>query len=164
MRDNDVNSLLPSETPIELLSSAGEPVEHDLAMPDRETLVEAYRKMVIARRWEAQVTALTRQGRLATYPSAYGQEAGEVGSVLGLADNDWLFPTYRESSALLTRGMHPSPTTRTSGTPRRSRHRSRPRRSTPSASRTASGCRAATPSRSRTSATARRARATRTRR
>ncbi|MFD2757718.1 thiamine pyrophosphate-dependent enzyme [Gulosibacter faecalis] len=107
MRDNDVNSLLPSETPIELLTSAGEPVEHDLAMPDRETLVEAYRKMVIARRWEAQVTALTRQGRLATYPSAYGQEAGEVGSVLGLADNDWLFPTYRESSALLTRGMHP---------------------------------------------------------
>lgn len=107
MRDNDVASLLPSDSPIQLLSAAGEPVESGYELPDRDTLVEAYRRMVIARRWEAQVTALTRQGRLATYPSAYGQEAGEVGSVLGLENRDWLFPTYRESSALLTRGMHP---------------------------------------------------------
>ena len=44
----------------------------------------AYRKMVVARRFDVQVTALTKQGRLATYPSAYGQEACEIGAVKGV--------------------------------------------------------------------------------
>ncbi|MGO1543958.1 MAG: pyruvate dehydrogenase (acetyl-transferring) E1 component subunit alpha [Gulosibacter sp.] len=100
---------LPGEHPIRLIDEHGQPAEHagEYAMPDAETLQDAYRRMVIARRWEAQVTALTRQGRLATYPSAYGQEAGEVGSVLALGEQDWMFPSYRESSALLTRGVPP---------------------------------------------------------
>lgn len=97
---------------MQLIAPDGIPVdqrEHpEYPLPSREVLETAYRKMVIARRWEAQVTALTRQGRLATYPSAFGQEAGEVGSVLALRDTDWLFPTYRESSALLTRGLAPA--------------------------------------------------------
>lgn len=100
---------LPSGTPVQLIDEHGRSVENatGYAMPDDATLQNAYRKMVIARRWEAQVTALTRQGRLATYPSAFGQEAGEVGSVLSLDEQDWMFPTYRESSALLTRGVPP---------------------------------------------------------
>ncbi|MDJ1372302.1 pyruvate dehydrogenase (acetyl-transferring) E1 component subunit alpha [Gulosibacter molinativorax] len=101
--------LLPGAAPVQLIDEAGEAGENatGYAMPDDATLQNAYRRMVIARRWEAQVTALTRQGRLATYPSAYGQEAGEVGSVLSLEERDWMFPTYRESSALLTRGVPP---------------------------------------------------------
>lgn len=101
--------LLPGATPVQLIDEHGQAVENatGYSMPDAKTLQNAYRRMVIARRWESQVTALTRQGRLATYPSAYGQEAGEVGSVLSLEEQDWMFPTYRESSALLTRGVPP---------------------------------------------------------
>jgi pyruvate dehydrogenase E1 component alpha subunit len=63
--------------------------------------------MVVGRRFDAQATALTRQGRLAVYPSSHGQEACQVGAVLAVEDDDWLFPTYRESVALVTRGIDP---------------------------------------------------------
>ena len=64
--------------------------------------------MVVGRRFDAQATALTKQGRLAVYPSSHGQEACQVGAVLALDDGDWLFPTYRESVALITRGIEPT--------------------------------------------------------
>jgi 2-oxoisovalerate dehydrogenase E1 component alpha subunit len=63
--------------------------------------------MVVARRFDVQVTALTKQGRLATYPSAYGQEACEIGVISAITADDWFFPTYRDSIALLTRGIAP---------------------------------------------------------
>ncbi len=103
---------LPPEKPLRLLDNAGHAVTGrdtgGFALPDLATLVELYRRMVIARRFDVQVTALTRQGRLATYPSALGQEACEIGAVSALDADDWLFPTYRESVALLTRGIDPA--------------------------------------------------------
>ena len=63
--------------------------------------------MVVGRRFDAQATALTKQGRLAVYPSSRGQEACQVGGVLALRDTDWVFPTYRESLALVARGIDP---------------------------------------------------------
>jgi pyruvate dehydrogenase E1 component alpha subunit len=63
--------------------------------------------MVTGRRFDTQATALTKQGRLAVYPSARGQEACQIGAVLALADGDWLFPTYRDSMAIVTRGVDP---------------------------------------------------------
>ena len=63
--------------------------------------------MVSGRRFDAQATALTKQGRLAVYPSSHGQEACQVGGVLALRDTDWMFPTYRESMALVARGIDP---------------------------------------------------------
>jgi 2-oxoisovalerate dehydrogenase E1 component alpha subunit len=75
------------------------------ALPDLEVLRRLHRRMVIGRRFDAQATALTKQGRLAVYPSSRGQEACEVGAVLAMADGDWLFPTYRDSVAIVTRGV-----------------------------------------------------------
>ncbi len=103
--------VLPSEKPLRLLDNAGHAVTGaatgGFGLPDSETLLDLYRKMVVARRFDVQVTALTKQGRLATYPSAYGQEACEIGAVAALTTDDWLFPTYRDSVALLTRGIEP---------------------------------------------------------
>jgi pyruvate dehydrogenase E1 component alpha subunit len=76
-------------------------------MPGDEALLALHRKMVLARRFDTQATALTRQGRLAVYPSARGQEAGEVGAVLALRPQDWLFPTYRDTMAVVCRGLDP---------------------------------------------------------
>src|SRR5829696_10255685 len=103
--------LLPSGTPIRFLDDDGRPVadaEHaGYVAPPSELLVEAYRRMVLGRRFDAQATALTRQGRLAVYPSSHGQEACQIGGVLALRDTDWMFPTYRESMALIARGIDP---------------------------------------------------------
>lgn len=100
---------LPTMEPIQLLGADGSRADESLAdgyaMPDAEVLLELHRAMVVARRFDTQVTALTRQGRLATYPSALGQEAAEIAAVKVLRDTDWLFPTYRDSIALLTRGV-----------------------------------------------------------
>ncbi|WP_447007647.1 pyruvate dehydrogenase (acetyl-transferring) E1 component subunit alpha [Saccharothrix isguenensis] len=104
-------TLLPSDEPLSLLRKDGSPVDDSpLAMPDDDVLVELYRRMVVGRRFDTQATALTKQGRLAVYPSSRGQEACEVGSVLALRPSDWLFPTYRDSVALVTRGVDPAET------------------------------------------------------
>src|SRR5699024_5467301 len=49
--------------------------------------------------------SLQRQGRMGTYPPLSGQEGAQVGSAHALADDDWLFPSYREHGASLIRGF-----------------------------------------------------------
>jgi 2-oxoisovalerate dehydrogenase E1 component alpha subunit len=100
--------VVPLEEPACLIRPDGSASEAPgLAMPDGGTLLELYRRLVAARRFDRQATTLTRQGRLAVYPSAGGQEACQVGAVLALRPQDWMFPTYRETVALVTRGIPP---------------------------------------------------------
>jgi len=107
-------ALLPSPVPVQLLDPAGRRVEpadapagRTYPAPDADALLELYRRMVIGRRFDTQATALTRQGRLAVYPSSRGQEACQVAGVLAVRDTDWVFPTYRECVALVSRGIDP---------------------------------------------------------
>ena len=100
--------LLPASTPLALLGTDGQPVHAaSLDMPGDEVMVRLHRQMVLGRRFDTQATALTKQGRLAVYPSARGQEAGEIGAVAALRPQDWLFPTYRDSMAVVARGVDP---------------------------------------------------------
>jgi pyruvate dehydrogenase E1 component alpha subunit len=83
-------------------------VEHPLfTAPDHTRLAELHRAMVIGRRFNQQAGTLARQGLLSVYPSSTGQEAAQVGGVLALSEQDWLFPSYRDSVALVTRGVDP---------------------------------------------------------
>jgi pyruvate dehydrogenase E1 component alpha subunit len=100
--------LLPTEHPRALIDADGTLHEDsDAALPSAEVLLDLYRRMVTGRRFDAQATALTKQGRLAVYPSARGQDACQVGSVAAMADRDWLFPTYRDCMAMVSRGINP---------------------------------------------------------
>src|SRR4029450_1643314 len=103
-------ALLPAEQPVQFLTDTGTPVRNRPAYPepDLDLLRAAYRKMVVGRRFDAQATALTKQGRLAVYPSSRGQEACQIAAVAALRDDDWLFPTYRDSVALVCRGIDPA--------------------------------------------------------
>jgi pyruvate dehydrogenase E1 component alpha subunit len=104
----DQRQLLPTTTPLALLSPDGQPVHStSLDMPGDDVLVGLHRQMVLGRRFDTQATALTKQGRLAVYPSARGQEAAEIGAVAALRPQDWLFPTYRDSMAIVARGVDP---------------------------------------------------------
>jgi pyruvate dehydrogenase E1 component alpha subunit len=102
-------ALPPSAAPLTLVAADGSPRDGGglLELPDADVLVELHRRMVVGRRFDTQATALTKQGRLAVYPSSRGQDACQVGAVLALRERDWLFPTYRDSMALVTHGVPP---------------------------------------------------------
>ncbi|WP_135364478.1 pyruvate dehydrogenase (acetyl-transferring) E1 component subunit alpha [Halosimplex halophilum] len=82
-----------------LLPGATEPDLSD------EALVTMYEAMVTARHFDERAVSWQRQGRLATYAPMSGQEAGQVASTLALADDDWVFPTYREHAVRLVAGF-----------------------------------------------------------
>ncbi|WP_229073395.1 thiamine pyrophosphate-dependent dehydrogenase E1 component subunit alpha [Actinoplanes sp. DH11] len=104
----DAAHLLPSTEPVTLIDPDGHPVPCDgHEMPDPQALVRAYAALITARRFNDQANALVRQGRLAVYPSSHGQEACQVACVQVLGDGDWLFPTYRDTAAIVARGVDP---------------------------------------------------------
>ncbi len=106
---DDLSELLPAGEPVQLLDTEG--VRHAVAgyeAPiDADRLLGLYRDLVLARRVDTQALNLSRQGRLGAYPTALGQEAVEVGAARALAEQDWLFPTYRETMAVVVRGVDP---------------------------------------------------------
>jgi 2-oxoisovalerate dehydrogenase E1 component alpha subunit len=100
--------MLPSAEPVLLVDPEGRHVHNDTyPLPDGGALLAAYRELVIGRRVNDQANALVRQGRMAVYPSSHGQEACQVAAALCLGAGDWLFPTYRDTVAVLARGVDP---------------------------------------------------------
>jgi 2-oxoisovalerate dehydrogenase E1 component alpha subunit len=102
--------LMPAPMPVQFLDDLGHRVRvfnDDYPEPSSEQIVAAYGAMVIGRRFDIQATALAKQGRLAVYPPSRGQEACQISSMLALSSDDWTFPTYRDSMALVTRGLDP---------------------------------------------------------
>ncbi|GAA2359851.1 MULTISPECIES: pyruvate dehydrogenase (acetyl-transferring) E1 component subunit alpha [Streptomyces] len=97
----DAAPLLPDAEPYRLL---GTDAAADI---DPALLTRLYGELVRGRRYNAQATALTRQGRLAVYPSSTGQEACQVAAGLVLREQDWLFPSYRDTLAAVVRGIDP---------------------------------------------------------
>jgi pyruvate dehydrogenase E1 component alpha subunit len=74
---------------------------------DESGLVGLYRDMVLLRTYDERSLVYHRQGRIGTYAIFWGHEAMQVGAVRALADEDWIFPSYRESAVGLLRGMPP---------------------------------------------------------
>ncbi|WP_371653639.1 MULTISPECIES: pyruvate dehydrogenase (acetyl-transferring) E1 component subunit alpha [unclassified Streptomyces] len=95
----DPAPLLPDPEPYRVLGT-GAPL-------DRALMLRLYTELIRGRRYNAQATALTKQGRLAVYPSSTGQEACEVAAALVLQEQDWLFPSYRDTLAAVARGLDP---------------------------------------------------------
>ncbi|WP_138444728.1 pyruvate dehydrogenase (acetyl-transferring) E1 component subunit alpha [Sinomonas susongensis] len=64
-----------------------------------------YRDMAMIRRFDAEATALQRQGQLSLWVPVRGQEAAQIGSGRATLPQDYIFPTYREHGVALTRGV-----------------------------------------------------------
>ncbi len=64
-----------------------------------------YRELVRARRLDERLAVLQRQGRIAFFGSAFGQEAVAVAAALAIEPGDWVFPALREGAAMLVRGF-----------------------------------------------------------
>jgi pyruvate dehydrogenase E1 component alpha subunit len=101
-------ALLPSAEPVQLVGPDGQHTRDDrYPLPDGAQLLRAYGQLVAGRRINDQANALVRQGRMAVYPSSHGQEACQVAAAVVLGGEDWLFPTYRDTVAVITRGVDP---------------------------------------------------------
>ncbi|HEY0118780.1 MAG TPA: pyruvate dehydrogenase (acetyl-transferring) E1 component subunit alpha, partial [Cellulomonas sp.] len=75
---------------VRLLTPAGERVASDeydeaVAALTPATLRAMYHDMLLARRFDVEATALQRQGELALFAQALGQEAAQIGSAYALA-------------------------------------------------------------------------------
>jgi pyruvate dehydrogenase E1 component alpha subunit len=68
-------------------------------------LRKVYELMLLTRIFDAQAVNLQRQGRIGFYVPSEGEEAAEVGSILALGPDDWVFPDYRASGIMIGRGM-----------------------------------------------------------
>lgn len=98
---------------VQLLTPEGKRVknaEFDQYVADitAEDLRGLYRDMVLTRRFDAEATALQRQGELGLWASLLGQEAAQIGSGRALRDDDYVFPTYREHGVAWCRGVDPT--------------------------------------------------------
>jgi pyruvate dehydrogenase E1 component alpha subunit len=77
----------------------------DVAGLDDADLVELYRQLVLLRTYDERSVVYHRQGRIGTYAIFWNHEAMQVGATYALSDEDWIFPSYRESAIGLLRGM-----------------------------------------------------------
>ncbi|MCL2471045.1 MAG: pyruvate dehydrogenase (acetyl-transferring) E1 component subunit alpha [Propionibacteriaceae bacterium] len=98
------------ETALQFLSPDGQvrsagpysPYVESLTTDDLRSL---YRDMVLTRKFDAEATALQRQGELGLWVPSIGQEAAQVGSAHGLKPQDFAFPGYRDHGVLASRGV-----------------------------------------------------------
>jgi pyruvate dehydrogenase E1 component alpha subunit len=83
------------------------------AIPDAEVpdgladkdLIEIFRWMILLRTFDERAVALQRQGRLGTYAMYSGEEATQAGALYALDETDWIFPSYRQNSISILRGV-----------------------------------------------------------
>src|SRR3569833_1549543 len=71
-------------------------------------LLEIYRRMVLLRTYDERSVVFHRQGRIGTYAIFWNHEAIQAGATYPLGDDDWIFPSYRESALGLVRGLPPA--------------------------------------------------------
>ena len=104
-----MTEVLPAEGDLRRVIGDGESVpDGEVDGLDETDLLELYRSLVLLRTYDERSVVYHRQGRIGTYAIFWGHEAMQVGSVHALGDDDWIFPSYRESAIGLLRGMPPA--------------------------------------------------------
>lgn len=105
-----VSPLLPRApaAPLQVLTPDGVLSEQAGGLrPDLDATRMLYRDMYLGRRLDQQALNLQRQGELGLWLQSAGQEAAQVGSIRGIRDSDYVFPSYREHVSALCRGISP---------------------------------------------------------
>jgi pyruvate dehydrogenase E1 component alpha subunit len=100
--------VLPAEHDVRRVIGDGEgTADGEVDGLDEAALLTLYRDLVLLRTYDERSVVYHRQGRIGTYAIFWGHEAMQAGSAFALADEDWIFPSYRESAIGLLRGMPP---------------------------------------------------------
>src|SRR6266849_6761695 len=101
--------VLPAERDLRRVigDAAGAGDRKDEGLGEQE-LLELYRSMVRLRTYDERSVVYHSQGRIGTYAIFWNHEAMQAGAFHALEDEDWIFPSYRESAIGLLRGMPPA--------------------------------------------------------
>jgi pyruvate dehydrogenase E1 component alpha subunit len=98
--------VLPAERDLRRVIGDGDGVpDGEVEGLDEQALLDLYRSMVLLRTYDERSLVYHRQGRIGTYAIFWGHEAMQAGAMHALEDDDWVFPSYRESAIGLLRGM-----------------------------------------------------------
>lgn len=74
----------------------------------KDTLLEMYWNLLLARRTDERAWALHRQGKIAFHISGIGQEATQIGAAFAIKPGyDWVSPYYRDLALMLALGLTP---------------------------------------------------------
>ncbi len=106
------SDLLGTDEYVQLLTPEGARRENSAFDPwvanvTDDQLASLYEDMVVIRRIDTEATALQRQGELGLWAPLLGQEAAQIGSARALADDDFIYPSYRENGVAYCRGVAP---------------------------------------------------------
>jgi pyruvate dehydrogenase E1 component alpha subunit len=96
---------LPAERDLRRVIGDDETPDREVEGADERFLLDLYRSLILLRTYDERSVVYHRQGRIGTYAIYWNHEAMQAGSVHALEDDDWIFPSYRESAIGLLRGM-----------------------------------------------------------
>ncbi len=98
--------VVPAESDVRRVIGDGEAApDGEVAGLGESDLLELYRDLVLLRTYDERSLVYHRQGRIGTYAIFWGHEAMQAGAARALDQEDWIFPSYRESAIGLLRGM-----------------------------------------------------------
>src|SRR5215208_6691367 len=97
--------VLPAERDLRRVIGDDETPDRELDGLDEHFYLDLYRSLILLRTYDERSVVYHRQGRIGTYAIFWNHEAMQAGSVHALEDDDWIFPSYRESAIGLLRGM-----------------------------------------------------------
>jgi pyruvate dehydrogenase E1 component subunit alpha len=97
--------VLPAERDLRRVIGYDETPDREVEGADERFLLDLYRSLILLRTYDERSVVYHRQGRIGTYAIYWNHEAMQAGSVHALEDEDWIFPSYRESAIGLLRGM-----------------------------------------------------------
>src|SRR3990172_4304522 len=90
---------------VEVLDPEGNVDESLMPALPGDRIRRLYEHMVLTRQFDERMFKLQRQGRLGTFARVAGQEGAHIGAAFALRADDWLVPSFRETGALLLRGI-----------------------------------------------------------
>jgi pyruvate dehydrogenase E1 component alpha subunit len=103
-----MTQVAPAEPDVRrVIGDGGDRADGEVEGLTETDMLAIYRSMVTLRTYDERSVVYHRQGRIGTYAIFWGHEAIQAGAVHALADEDWIFPSYRESAVGLLRGMPP---------------------------------------------------------
>src|SRR5438874_10765512 len=98
--------VLPAESDLRrVIGNGAEIADREVDGLDEQRFLDLYRSLILLRTYDERSLVYHRQGRIGTYAIYWNHEAMQAGAVHALADDDWIFPSYRESAIGLLRGM-----------------------------------------------------------
>ncbi|HKP47238.1 MAG TPA: pyruvate dehydrogenase (acetyl-transferring) E1 component subunit alpha [Pyrinomonadaceae bacterium] len=103
--DHEVAESAPAEVNADAIKAAQ---KQRFAQLDRDTLIDIYRQMLLARRFEEKSAEAYSGGKIGGFCHLYiGQEAVAIGAISAIRKDDYVLTSYREHAHAIAKGMSP---------------------------------------------------------